>query len=321
MVEKVEASKEKVLVTGAGGFIGSHLLPELIREGYEVIALDKPEALSRLNTEDYDYYDKINKVEADICDCSRMESLGRGLNFESQSGQKVDSIIHLAAIAAPRVAEKKPEETFRINVYGTLNVLRMAKEAHVKRVVFPSTAHVYGISPKYLPTDESHPLALQDDYTISKILGEQLCRLFYENHNISYVALRMFNGYGPRQSLDYFIPAMIEQTKKGNITLRGRYITKDFIYVADMVDAILTVLPSEYVGSLNVGTGQQVALEYVADYIAEAFKVKLKFAEPDDKGPTHMQCDNSRLRGFGWSPKVSIEEGLDKTIEYEKAKG
>jgi len=303
----VPSRKERVLVTGAAGFIGSHLLPKLIEEGYDVIALDVPEARDKVKGE-------VLQIDADICDGQLMMNTGKGL-----SKLNIDAVIHLAAIAAPRVAEKKPEETFRINVYGTLNVLRMAKEAKVKRVIFPSSAHVYGISPKYLPTDESHPLALLDDYTTSKILGEQLCHLFYQNHNISYVALRMFNGYGPRQSLDYFIPAMISQAMKGNITLRGRYITKDFIYVSDMISAILQMLPSDYIGPLNVGTGQEVALEYIADYIAEAFGVKLKFAEPDDRGPTRMLCDNSRLKGFGWSPKVFIDEGLDKTIEWFKS--
>lgn len=307
MVQEAKAMKERVLVTGASGFIGSHLLPKLVEEGYDVVALDVSEARDKVK-------DEVLQIDADICDGQLMMNTGKGL-----SKLKIDSIIHLAAMAAPRVAEKKPEETFRINVYGTLNVLRMAKEAKVKRVIFPSSAHVYGISPKYLPTDESHPLALLDDYTTSKILGEQLCYLFYQNHNISYVALRMFNGYGPRQSLDYFIPAMISQAMKGNIILRGRQITKDFIYVSDMVDAILTVLPSEYVGPLNVGTGEQISLEYVADYIAKAFGVKLNFAETDDRGPTHMQCDNSRLRGFGWQPKISIEEGLTKTIEHFKS--
>jgi len=301
--------KERVLVTGACGFIGSHLLPALINEGYEVIALDSKYSLVKALTDVH--YEGVNKIQADICDPSQMNDIAKRFNF--------NSIIHLAAMAAPRVAETKPEETFRVNVYGTLNVLRMGKEAKVKRVAFASSAHVYGISPKYMPTDENHPLALQDDYTTSKILGEQLCRLFFENHNISYVALRMFNGYGPRQSLDYFIPAMIEQAKKGNIVLRGRHITKDFIYVDDMVDAIMTVLPSEYVGALNIGTGNQTTLEYVASYIAKAFNANLSFAETEDKGPTHMQCDNSRIKGFGWSPKISIDEGLSKTIEFSKS--
>jgi nucleoside-diphosphate-sugar epimerase len=295
--------KERVLVTGAAGFIGSHLLPMLVKEGYEVIGLDNSDDPS--NVSDY-----ANVYIADICDSVRMKTLGQILKF--------DSVIHLAAMAAPRVAEAKPEETFRVNVLGTYNILRMAKEVGVKRVVFASTAHVYGISPKYLPTDEVHPLALLDTYTSSKIMGEQLCHLFYENYNMSYVTLRMFNGYGPRQSLDYFIPAMITKAMKGDIVLQGRHITKDFIYVTDMVDAIMTVLPSDYVGPLNVGSGIQTTLEYVANYIAKAFNVNLTFAETEDKGPTHMQCDNSRLKRFGWSPKISIEEGLSKTIESFK---
>jgi len=304
MAERVEASK--VLVTGAAGFIGSHLLSRLVEEGYEVTALDKGVFLAY-----EDIFNKVNWLHMDICAEETLSA--RRLKF--------DAVIHLAALAAPRVVEKLPaEETFRVNVYGTYNVLRMAKEAGAKRVIFPSTAHVYGISPKYMPTDEFHPLALQDVYTSSKIIGEQLCHLFYQNHNISYVALRMFNGYGPRQSLDYFIPAMIHQAMNGNIILHGRHITKDFIYVTDMVDAILTMLPSDYVGPLNVGRGEQISLEYVAAYIAKAFGVKLNFAETEDRGPTHMECDNSRLKSFGWQPKVPIEEGLDKTIEWFKSR-
>lgn len=297
-----------VLVTGACGFIGSHLLPALIEKGYEVIALDSKYSLIKLPTEEH--REGVTKIQADICDHLQMNDLAKKLKF--------DSIIHLAAMAAPRVAQVRPHETFKVNVYGTYNVLRMGKEANVKRVIFASTAHVYGISPKYMPTNEAHPLALHDVYTSSKIMGEQLCHLFFDNHNISYMAVRMFNGYGPGQSLDYFIPAMIEQAKKGGIVLRGRHITKDFIYVDDMVGAIMTALPLHYVGPLNVGTGVQTTLEYVASYIAKAFNVDLSFAETEDKGPTHMQCDNSRIKSLGWSPKVSIDDGLSRTIEFSK---
>jgi len=303
---------EKVLVTGACGFIGSHLLPMLIKQGYEVIALDNRYSLVKALTENYD--EDISKIQADICDDLQMDDLAKRLHF--------DSIIHLAAMAAPRVAETKLEETFRVNVYGTYNVLKLGKAVNVKRIVFASSAHVYGISPKYIPTDEFHPLALLDGYTSSKIIGEQLCQLFYENHNVSYVTLRMFNGYGPRQSLDYFIPAMLEQAKNGQIILRGRDITKDFIYVDDIADAMVKALSSRYVGSLNVGTGIQTTLEYVASYIAKAFNANLTFAETQDRGPTHMQCDNSRIKAtLGWSPKISIDEGLSKTIEWFKSIG
>jgi len=305
VMKRRENHCKTVLVTGAAGFIGSHLLPVLIREGYEVIAFDRPETFKN------NYHGEAKICEGDICDHLQMEHFGKMLKF--------DSIIHLAAIAAPRIAETRPAEVFQVNVYGTYNVLKMAREAGAKRVIFASSAHVYGISPKYLPTDERHPLALQDTYTSSKIMGEQLCHLFYENHNMPYVTLRMFNGYGPRQSFDYFIPSMIKQAMQtGAIVLRGRYITKDFIYVDDMVNAIVAVLPSQYVGPLNVGTGIQTTLENVAQYIAKSLYAELNFAETDDRGPTHMQCDASRIQAFGWSPKTSLNDGLSKTIEFFK---
>jgi len=326
-----------VLVTGAAGFIGSHLLPKLVEEGYEIIALDRHSALEKLYVEDYDYRGHIVKFPGDICTgFSFQDELRPGeytiLNNEGKSYDTIDSMIHLAAMAAPRVAQTKPEETFRTNVYGTYNVLRRAKAADAKRFIFASTAHVYGISPKYMPTDENHPLSLGDAYTTSKILGEQLCELFYQNHDIPYTVLRLFNGYGPGQSSDYFIPAMINKAiaarsmvktsiaSAASFAMKGKGITKDFVYVDDIVDAIAKALSSNYVGYLNIGTGIQTTLEYVAGYISKYFDVGLSLEETDDKGPTHMQCDPSRAeRILGWRAKTKIEEGLKKTCDYFKS--
>ncbi len=295
---------KRVLVTGAAGFIGSHLIRALVQKGYAVTGLDVQKgALEK-------YGEEVTEINVDISDNADMDSLGKNL--------ELDAVIHLAALATPRIAERMPETTFKMNVYGTYNVLKLAKQAGAKKVVFASTAHVYGISPKYMPTDEKHPLALGNTYTSSKILGEQICNLFYENHNISYVALRMFNGYGPKQSLDYFIPAMIKQAMEGKITLRGRHITKDFIYVGDMVNAMLTAVESDYVGPLNVGTGIETTLETVASFIAKNLGAELGFAETEDRGPTHMRCDPTRIKNLGWLPETMLEDGLSKTIEHFK---
>lgn len=276
----------------------------LVKEGYEVIALDNRYSLVKLPAEE----EGITKIQADVCDHLQMNELGKKLTF--------DSVIHLAALAAPRIAEARPEETFRVNVHGTFNVLQMARIAGVKRFLFASTAHVYGISPRYMPTNEVHPLALQDTYTSSKIIGEKLCQLFYDYHNIPHIILRMFNVYGPRQSTDYFIPAKITEAMRGSILLKGRHVTKDFLYIGDAVDAMVRALRSQYVGWLNVGSGEQIALEYVANFIAEKLKVSLSFAEADDKGPTAMQCDLTRIKTIlGWQPMTSIDEGLTKTIQ------
>jgi UDP-glucose 4-epimerase len=278
----------------------------LVGAGYQVIALDKEQ------TSSFTWWDSkcFTYLWRDICDRLEMEKLGDELS--------IDAVIHLAALAAPRIAENMPEETFRVNVLGTYNVLKMAKKAGAKRIIFASTAHVYGISPKYLPTDENAPLALQDTYTTSKILGEQLCELFYKNYHMYYAALRMFNGYGPGQSSDYFIPAMINQAEKGDITLRGYQITKDFIYVEDMAEAMMKVLPSSYVGALNVGTGVETTLSYVAQFIADRYNRVVHFDPQeihDEKGPTRMQCDCSRIKAtIGWKPSTTIDEGLIETI-------
>jgi len=300
--------KEQVLVTGAAGFIGSYLIEVLLKGGYDVIALDKnEEALFKMPTFLGEQSNELRKIIADICDQVIMDKLGRTLKF--------DSIIHLAALATPRIAETLPDKTFRVNVLGTYNVLKMAKETGVKRVVFASTAHVYGISPKFFPTPENTPMQLQDTYTTSKILGEQLCQLFYENHNIPYVTFRMFNGYGPRQSLDYFIPAMINKAKNGEIILKGAKTTKDWVFVDDVVDAMIRGLETNYIGALNVGTGIQTSLETIAKKIAEHYGAKFS-VDIEQPPPTFMQADTSRIKTIlDWSPKTTLEEGLRKTLE------
>lgn len=301
-----------VLVTGSLGFIGRRLMDALLKEGYTVKGVDQQSSFFQLSCEEFKKV-KDYMLVYDICSKDGMDLL-------VESMTDVDAVIHLAALAAPRIAESKPDETFRVNVYGTYNVLKVAKKLKAKRVVFASSAHVYGISPKYIPTDESHPLALHDTYTSSKILGERLCQLFYENHNLPYIALRQFNGYGPGQSLDYFIPATINQAlQHSRIVLRGRRVTKDFVYVDDMVEAMIAAVESDFVGALNVGTGAETSLETVATFIANKLDVPLEFADSEDKGPTRMCCDPSRMeRNLGWKAKTTLTEGLSKTIEWMK---
>ena len=275
----------KVVVTGAKGWLGTHLSRRLIGRGDSVIAIDLP------------------------LDITKPE----GLAAYWDGG---DAMVHLAALAAPGYCETHPQETYDVNVRGTYNVLKLAKDAHLKRAIFSSSAHTYGISPKYVPTPEASPVIPQDIYTTTKLLGEDLFRLFYLNYSLPYVTLRQYNGYGPAQSPAYFIPATIEQAKKtGQIVLRGRRVTKDFVYVDDMVSAIVKALDSDYVGELNVGTGVQTSLEHVATHIAEHFNIPLEFAPEEPKGPTQMQCDTSRMEAvFGWVPSITVEEGLTRTL-------
>ncbi|MCL5318579.1 MAG: NAD-dependent epimerase/dehydratase family protein [Thaumarchaeota archaeon] len=247
---------------------------------------------------------KVNRVRADITEPSQLAGI-KG-NF--------DYIIHLAAVAQPMHCEKDPKKAFDINVNGTYNVLKLAVKCNAKKVAFASSAHVYGISPKYVPTNEEHPLYAHDTYTVTKVMGENLCRLFYTSHNLGYIALRLFNGYGPGQSSDYFISAKIIEAEKGLITLRGSRITKDFVYVDDMVDAIVRASTSSYVGPINVGSGKQTSLNEVASYISEKKGVDLKIVD-DGITVNYMQSSVDRAKEIlDWSCKVNLQEGLDRTI-------
>jgi nucleoside-diphosphate-sugar epimerase len=296
-----DLKSSKVLVTGAGGFLARHIVPKLVAQGAEVIGMDLPKGLESARG----FKSKAQLVEGDITDSASIERAVDRCNY----------LIHLAAIAAPLECEKRPEKAFLVNVQGTYNVLKFAQRKGVRKVIFSSSAHVYGISPKYMPTDEKHPLALQDVYTTSKILGESLCQLFYSNHNLEYVTSRLYNAYGPGQNEDYFIPAMISKAKSGRIELRGRAVTKDFVFVEDVADAFVKALTSDFVGEVNIGSGKQTTLEFVADHIAKALRAKLTFSNVEPAGPSHMQCDTERARRIlGWEAKTSIEQGLDRTL-------
>ena len=300
----------RVLISGAAGFVGSHLVQALMKEDCEVFALD-----TARNNVNFGKVNADNWIDCDISNKAAVDYVEKNLGFEA--------VIHLAAIANPNFAQANPHLAFAVNVLGTYNMLKMAKAADAKRFILASSAHVYGISPKYMPTDEFHPLALLDTYTTSKVLSEKLCEFFYNsNCHLSYCTLRLFNGYGPGQSTGYFIPDMIEKAKTGKITLNGCGITKDFVYIDDIVDAMIRALESCYVGPLNVGTGIQTKLEDVAAIIAKHFKAELivGLRLVNDKGPTCMQADITRIKStLNWRPQTKIEDGLKATIKATEA--
>jgi UDP-glucose 4-epimerase len=325
-----------LLITGAAGFIGRHLCAELIRQAHDIIAIDRePERLASLPIGDHG-----TKRLVDIRNAEAIDSVAQSLK-----AVRIPTLIHLAAVASPRIAEKLPDVAWATNVQGTYNVLRLAQTVGIRRVLFFSTAHVYGISPKYFPTDESHPLALQDVYTSTKIAGESLCKLFFDNYGISYTTLRLFNGYGPGQSPDYFIGAKIRQARDAvkrvsgyacqfeagaRIVLGAAYqdpspftmpwqkdVTKDWVHVDDIVDATVRALETEFVGPINIGTGVETSLESIVNWIATETGATV---EPDenryDGGPSRMRCDYGRaMRTLEWQPKRSFEFELRKLVQ------
>jgi UDP-glucose 4-epimerase len=284
----------RVCVTGASGFIGRYVVKALQSAGHEVIGLD----LGNPTTKSW--------IDANI-------------TTPLPKITDLDAVIHLAAVANPRECDTNPTKAFDVNVNGTHQVLKMALDSGAKKVVFASSAHVYGISPKYLPTDECHPLWLQNNYTLTKILGEQLCQLYYDNHGLSYTALRLYNSYGPGQVEGYFIPDMLSKAQKGSIELPGGNTTKDWVYVEETARAFLLALETPFIGSINIGSGSETDLTTIAKYIADA--TGASFSSTSSANATRMQADNSRARRvLDWTATVGISEGLERIFQHEGIK-
>ena len=275
----------KVLVTGSQGFIGRHVCAALRQRGHGVVGLD---------------FAPTAEIVADITQTIPMV-VG------------VDAIIHLAALANPRECDTNPAKAFGVNVQGTHQVLKTALQFGVKKFVFSSSAHVYDIPPRYLPTDECHPLRLNNTYTTTKLLGEQLCHLFYENHGLSYTTLRLYNAYGPGQVCGYFIPDILARARDGPVDLQGGNTTKDWVFVADVAMAFVRAVETPYVGAVNIGTGIETPLRDIADVIAAAAGTTV--SGWGTSGATRMRADRQRAKQvLGWEPQLTLQEGLNATI-------
>lgn len=300
----------KILVTGATGFIGKHLCRYLRETGEnKVIGLDK-----KRGDEISDFY------FADITEDDAMQSIEN--DMQSKYGG-IDACVHLAAIAAPRIAAKDPKTAWDINVRGTQNVLGLCKRVGIRKFVFASSAHVYGISPRYIPTNESHPLSLLDTYTTTKIAGEKLCELFHQNYDLSTTILRLFNVYGPGQSDDYFMGVKLKQAKAGGpLTLMNGDVTKDWIFIDDVVKALCLAIHTEYVGPLNIGTGIETSLAVIARQIGHFHDLQVIPEAGNDNSPTRMACDNHLARTvLNWKPEIDIGFGLRQTIVHSHQNG
>jgi len=308
----------QVLVTGAGGFIGSHLVEKLVMSGARVRAFVRYNSrgdpgLLRLLPDDT--LKKIELIAGDLRDLPAMKD----------ASKNVEVIFHLGALIAIPYSYIHPAEVIESNVLGTMNVLLAGRENSVRRIVHTSTSEVYG-SALRVPIDESHPLQGQSPYSASKIGADKIAESFFCAYDQPIVTIRPFNTYGPRQSARAVIPSIIIQTLKQNqIHLGNLNAMRDFTYVSDTVEGFLgcAQVPGIEGKTINLGVGSEIKIGDLAREIISIIgkevdiEVEEERLRPVKSEVNRLLSDNSLAKELlGWQPQVSLSEGLSKTIKW-----
>ena len=314
---------KKILVTGADGFIGSHLTEALVRQGYTVRAFVLYNSFGSWGWLDHCAPDVKAHCEifaGDIRDPHGVKEAMKGC----------DAVLHLAALIAIPYSYHSPDTYVDTNIKGTLNVLQAARELGVKRVIHTSTSEVYGTA-RFVPITEAHPLQGQSPYSATKIAADQLAYSFFTSFKLPVVIARPFNTYGPRQSARAVIPTIITQIASGRrqIKLGAVSPTRDFNFVQDTVDAFIATLKSEKgVGEVvNFGSNFEISIGDTALLIAEAMKADIEIVtdearmRPEASEVERLWADNTKVAElFDWSPlyagRAGFRRGLEKTIEW-----
>ena len=310
----------RVYVTGADGFIGSHLVERLVEYGANVTALVQYNAFDRLGWLD-DVPDDIRKC------CRPVVGDIRDAAFMTGSLKGHDIVFHLAALIGIPFSYVAPASYVETNVLGTLNVLEAARANGAQRVVHTSTSEVYGTAVS-VPIQESHPLQGQSPYAASKIAADMMAEAYHRSFGLSVVILRPFNTYGPRQSERAVIPTIITQLLSGSTSLRLGRVTprRDLNYVSDTVNAFLAIGQGEgdIVGQVfNAGSGCDVSISDVAALLQRIMGTQVPAVveparvRPEASEVMRLQADATRLaKVTGWSPSVRLEDGLRLTVEW-----
>ncbi|MFQ5976088.1 MAG: NAD-dependent epimerase/dehydratase family protein [Candidatus Hydrothermarchaeales archaeon] len=292
-------SMDNVLITGATGFLGSHLTEKLLEKGADVqIFVEKQENLGNIGH----LKDDVKIIEGDIT---------KPMQFDG-----VDIVFHFAAVANVGFAMENPKKTFEVNTFGTLNLLEALRDNNLEKFVFVSTSHVYGV-PQYLPIDEGHPTNPSGPYAMSKLCAEKMV----ETYAIPFVIARLFNIYGPRQNPDFVVPTIIGQaTNKDVIELGNLKSTRDFTYVDDVIEGLL-VAAEKGNGVYNIGSGVETSILELVQSIIQLFerdisiKSKSKRKRSKNVEIPRMVANTSRINGLGWKPRTSLKVGLEMTKE------
>lgn len=312
---------KKVLVTGADGFIGSHLVEALLDKGYEVRAFSFYNSFNTWGWLDSLPKNKLKEIDVFTGDIRDPNGVRRAM-------EGIDEVYHLAALIAIPFSYHSPDSYIDTNIKGTLNVLQAARDLDTKRVLVTSTSEVYGTA-QYVPIDEKHPFQGQSPYSATKIGADRVAESFYRSFNMPITIVRPFNTYGPRQSARAVIPTIITQllTGKEEIHLGALSPTRDFNYVKDTVQGFIEIAKADIaIGEeINIATQKEISIGQLAQELINQINSKAKIVCDDERiRPSKSEVErllgaNEKImRLTNWKPKYSFEEGLAETIEWLK---
>jgi len=313
----MELKNKKILVTGADGFIGSHLTEELIRSGADVRAFVFYNSFNSWGWLDHSPKEIKENIDVFAGDVRDPHGVKKAM-------EDCDIVFHLAALIAIPYSYHSPDTYVDTNVKGTLNIVQAAKELNVEKVIHTSTSEVYGTA-RFVPITEDHPLQGQSPYSASKIGAEQIAMSFYSSFETPVSIIRPFNTYGPRQSARAVIPTIITQIANGKrkIKLGSIYPTRDFNYIKDTVRGFIAVAESDRsIGEvINIGSNFEISIGETVELISDIIDVEIEIitddqrVRPDKSEVERLWADNSKAEGLtGWQPEYGGKEGFRRGL-------
>lgn len=311
----------KVLVTGADGFIGSHLTEALLEQGHEVKAFVYYNSFNTwgwLDTLPKEKLEQIEIFQGDIRDPNGVRTAMKGM----------DEVFHLAALIAIPFSYHSPDSYVDTNIKGTLNVLQAARDLETQRILVTSTSEVYGTA-QYVPIDEKHPYQGQSPYSATKIGADRLAESFYRSFEMPITIVRPFNTYGPRQSARAVIPTIISQLLAGKeeIKLGSLTPTRDFNFVKDTANGFIQIAKSDKtIGEeINIATMQEISIGQLAEEIISQINPNAKIVcdeqrlRPEKSEVNRLLGDNTKIKSLtDWEPQYTLKQGIEETIQWIK---
>jgi len=307
----------KVLITGAGGFIGSHLTELCVESGCKVKAFVHYN--SKNQWDGLEHSPVLNEIEIICGDIRDYDSV-----YDALDG--CDTVFHLAALIGIPYSYVSPQAYLKTNIEGTYNILQAARQRELGNILITSTSETYGTA-QYVPIDEKHPMVGQSPYSASKISADQLALSYYHSFDLPVKIVRPFNTYGPRQSARAIIPTVITQILSGktNLHLGNLNPTRDLTFVKDTASGFLEISNSQNLNGeiTNIGMNDEISINHLVTLIANLLKTEISIVtqdtrvRPEKSEVERLLCDNKKLKSnTSWKPKYTLDEGLNETIEW-----